>query len=121
MNWTSILIVFAVLILLFFLRRAGQISITDAQAHLKGGALVIDVRTPAEFGSGHLQGAINLPVDDIETTLPRRVPDKDRVLLLHCQSGMRSSAARKKLKGLGYANSFNLGSYARDAQIVNGK
>jgi rhodanese-related sulfurtransferase len=42
---------------------------------LKNGALVIDVRSPAEFNSGHLSVAINLPLDGIETTLPRRVPD----------------------------------------------
>ena len=34
---------------------------------------------------------------------------------------MRSGAAKSKLNGLGYANAFNLGSYARAAQIVNGK
>jgi phage shock protein E len=121
MNWTTILVALAVLAVLFFLRRPGQISSKDAQAHLKSGALVIDVRTPAEFNSGHLPGAINLPLDGIETSLPRRVQDRNQVLLLHCQSSMRSGVARKKLTGLGYANAFNLGSYERAAQIVGGK
>jgi phage shock protein E len=79
------------------------------------------VRTPEEFSSGHLPNAINLPLYTIEADLPRRVKDKNRVLLLHCQSGMRSSVAKKKLQGLGYANAFNLGSYGRAAQIVSGK
>jgi rhodanese-related sulfurtransferase len=52
--------------------------------------------------------------------LPRRVRDKNQALLLHCQSGMRSGVAKKKLKALGYANAFNLGSYGRAAQIVDG-
>jgi phage shock protein E len=121
MNWTSILIAFALLVLLFLLRRSSQVSIKDAQAHLKNGAMVIDVRTPAEFSSGHLPRAINLPLDEIETTLPRRVQDKNKILLLHCQSGMRSGVARKKLVALGYANAFNLGSYLRAAQILGGK
>lgn len=121
MNWTSILIAFAVLVLLFLLRRSGQISVKDAQTHLKSGALVIDVRTSTEFSSGHLPGAINLPLDEIETSLPRRVPDKNKVLLLHCQSGTRSGVAKKKLVALGYANAFNLGSYGRAAQIVGSK
>lgn len=119
MNWTNALIVVAVLAIFFLLKRSGQISSKDAQAHLKSGALVIDVRTVAEFNSGHLKRAINLPLDEIETSLPLRVKDKNQVLLLHCQSGMRSGVARKKLKALGYANAFNLGSYSRAEQIVN--
>jgi phage shock protein E len=121
MSWTTILVPLAVLVVLFLLTRQGQISLKDAQAHLKSGALVIDVRTPAEFNSGHLPGAINLPLDGIEASLPRRVQDKNQVLLLHCQSGVRSGAARKKLNALGYANAFNLGAYGRAAQIVNEK
>jgi phage shock protein E len=118
MNWTTIAIAFAILAILFFLKRPGQISLKDAQAHLKSGALVIDVRTPAEFNSGHLPGTINLPLDGIEASLPRRVQDKNQVLLLHCQSGMRSGIAVKKLKRLGYSNAYNLGSYGNAAQVV---
>jgi phage shock protein E len=65
---------------------------------LKNGALVIDVRSSAEFNSGHLPKAINIPLEEIEIVLPRRVKDASQVLLLHCQSGMRSGAAKTKLK-----------------------
>ena len=118
MNWTTTLIIAAVIAVVFMLKRAGQISAKDALAHLKNGALVIDVRSPGEFNSGHLSAALNLPLDEIETALPRRVPDKNQVLLLHCQSGMRSGMAKKKLNGLGYANAFNLGSYGRAESIL---
>jgi phage shock protein E len=121
MNWTTALIVVAVLAVFFLLKRTGQISSRDAVAHVKNGALVIDVRTAPEFSGGHLPNAINLPLDQIETALPLRVKDKSQVLLLHCQSGRRSGVAKKKLNALGYANAFNLGSYGRAAQIVNGK
>ena len=104
----------------FLLKRSGQISSKDAEALLRNGALVIDVRSAGEYSSGHLPRAINLPLDDIEVSLPRRVRDKNQALLLHCQSGMRSGVAKKKLKALGYANAFNLGSYGRAAQIVDG-
>ena len=67
---------------------------------------------------GHLPNAINLPLDQIETALPRHVKDKNQVLLLHCQSGMRSGVAKKKLNALGYSNAYNLGSYGRAAEIV---
>jgi rhodanese-related sulfurtransferase len=40
------------------------------------------------------------------------------VILLHCQSGMRSGVAKKKLNALGYSNAYNLGSYGRAAEIV---
>jgi phage shock protein E len=99
------------------MKKSGQISAPDALAHLKNGALVIDVRSPGEFNSGHLPNVINLPLDEIETALPRRVTDKNQVLLLHCQSGMRSGTAQKKLNGMGYANAFNLGSYGRAESI----
>ena len=118
MNLTIAFILLIVLTAFILLKRAGQISTKKALAHLKNGALVIDVRTPSEFSSGHLPSAINLPLDQIETTLPRRVKDKSQVILLHCQSGMRSGVAKKKLNALGYSNAFNLGSYGRAAEIA---
>jgi len=64
---------------------------------------------------------MNIPLDDLETALPKRVPDKNQVLLLHCASGMRSGRAKSKLNGLGYMNAFNLGSYERAEKVVNGQ
>ena len=116
---TSVIAVIIVVAVYSIWKRASQISLKRAVAYLKDGALVIDVRRSAEFNSGHLPNAINLSVEEIETALPRRVKDKNQVLLLHCQSGMRSGVAKTKLTGLGYANTFNLGSYARAARIVS--
>ena len=118
MNWTFFLIIAAIVAVVFMLKKAGQISAQDALAHLKNGALVIDVRSPGEFQSGHLPVAINIALDEIETALPRRVKDKNQVLLLHCHSGMRSGMARRKLKSLGYPNVVNLGSYGRAERIL---
>lgn len=100
------------------LKRLGQIPAKAARAHLKNGALLIDVRSPGEFNSGHLPSAINLPLDEIAAALPRRVKDKNQVLLLHCLSGRRSGMAKSRLKSLGYTNVFNLGSYHRASHIV---
>lgn len=117
MDWMSVLIFAAIVALFFLSNRVGLISSKAARDHLKRGALIVDVRTPAEFNSGHLKNAINMPLDDIETLVPRRVTDKGQVLLLHCQSGLRSGVARKKLTALGYMQTFNLGSYRRAARI----
>ena len=118
MSWT-VLLVFAALVAVFLtMKRAGQISAQAALAYLKNGALVIDVRSPGEFNMGHLPKAINLPLDELGTALPRRVKDKNQVLLLHCLSGARSGMAIIKLKKMGYPNVFNLGSYGRTEGIL---
>ncbi len=118
MNWTTVLIFAAVIAVFLLFKRAGQVSAKTARAYLSQGALVIDVRSPGEYNAGHLSRAINMPLGEIETLVPRRVKDKSQVLLLHCQSGMRSGVARNKLKSLGYTRAFNLGSYQRAANIV---
>ena len=118
MKWTTILIIAAVVAILLLLKMAGRIPTKDAQGYLNKGALVIDVRSSSEFNAGHLSTAINIPLDEIDTVLPRQVKDKNQVLLLHCQSGMRSGIAAKKLKGMGYTNVFNLGSFSRAKEIV---
>ena len=121
MNWTTTLIIAAIVAVIFMMKKSGQISAKDALEKLHNGALVIDVRSAGEFSSGHLAKAINIPLDEIETALPKRVKDKNQVLLLHCASGMRSGMAKTKLIGMGYTNAFNLGSYGRAEKIVNGK
>ena len=118
MTWTTTLIIAAVVAVIFMMKKSGQISAKDALEKLKNGALVIDVRSPGEFNSGHLPVPINIPLDEIETALPKRVQDKNQMLLLHCASGMRSGMAKSKLKGMGYTNAFNLGSYGRAEEIV---
>jgi phage shock protein E len=116
---TTVLIIVVFFAAFILIRRAGQISSKEALVYLNNGALVIDVRTPSEFNSDHLPSALNIPLNQIETTLPCRVKDKSLVLLLHCQSGIRSGLAKRKLKALGYSNAFNLGSYDRAAHIVS--
>jgi len=121
MNWIALLALAALFVAYFIFKRASLIPAKDARAHMKKGALVIDVRSAGEFVARHLPAAVNLPLNEIETHVTRRVKKKDQVLLLHCQSGMRSGMAKKKLKAMGYPNVHNLGSYARAEQIVSGK
>jgi phage shock protein E len=102
-----------------YFKRSGQISSKEAAEYLKDGAMIIDVRSPSEFASGHLMQAHNMPLDRIDVLAPSTVSDKNKILLLHCASGIRSNMAKRKLVELGYKNAFNLGSYQRAEKLVS--
>ena len=118
MQWTGLVAVIVVLAAFKLLKKSGEISAARAQELLKNGARVLDVRTSGEFRSGHLKKAVNLPLDEIEALIEQTVKDKNQALLLHCQSGIRSGMAARKLNALGYTNVHNLGSYQRAASMV---
>ncbi|HLY42325.1 MAG TPA: rhodanese-like domain-containing protein [Terracidiphilus sp.] len=121
MRLTYFLIVLGITILYLVYRRTGLIPKKDAADLLKKGALVIDVRTPAEFYSGHLSQAYNMPLDEVENLVSNKVRDRGKVMLLHCQSGFRARTAKARLEALGYKNVFVLGSYERAFKIVSGR
>lgn len=70
--------------------------------------LLIDVRTAAEFADGHIKGARNIPVQELERKL-RELP-KDQPIILYCRSGSRSGMALQILQTAGYTNIYNVGS-----------
>lgn len=72
----------------------------------KAGAMLIDVRTPAEVAEGMAPGAINIPLQEIEQRLSEFPKDKD--LLIYCRSGKRSMAASNFLIENGYDKVFNV-------------
>jgi phage shock protein E len=118
MTWLPFLVVLILAIAYMAMKRSGQISSKEATVYLKNGAMVIDVRSVNEFESGHIMQANNIPLDRIEMTALSVVRDRNKVLLLHCSTGVRSNLAKKKLEELGYKNVFNLGSYERAAKII---
>lgn len=120
MNWNTLLIVIAVLAVFFFIRRLSLISPEAARQAIRNGALVIDVRSSSEYGSGHLAGAVNVPLGELSERIGQVCPDKNRMILLHCLSGGRSGMAVGTLKSLGYTNAHNLGSYSRTQRILAG-
>lgn len=73
--------------------------------------LWIDVRTPGEYAQGHLEGAINVPLDVIARQIARHAPDKSAPIALYCRSGRRSAMAQDILLELGYTNVTNKGGY----------
>jgi len=118
MNWSVAIIAGIVFVAFFVWKRLSFVSAEVARKQLAEGAVVIDVRSPEEFRSGHVPNAVNIPLDELRESLPRRVKDKSQVLLLHCLSGGRSGIAKQQIKGMRYQNVFNLGSYGRARQIV---
>lgn len=61
----ALLLVCALPLIGIFLFQPSTEELTDIQAALDKGAMLVDVRTPGEFGSGHLRGAVNIPVDQL--------------------------------------------------------
>jgi len=118
MDWIIFAITVVLLVAYIFLRRKGQIPAEAAIAYLRQGAIVIDVRSAAEYSTGHLQRAINLPLAEIDSLIRDQVKDKNQVLLVHCQSGARSGMAKNRLNALGYTRVYNLGSYDRAAHLM---
>jgi rhodanese-related sulfurtransferase len=117
-DWTWFLILGAGVATIVGLKRVGLVSPVKARACRDRGAKVIDVRSPAEFASGHLPDALNLPLDELRDQIGRHVPDQQQPVLLHCLSGMRSGMGKRILRQLGYANAFNLGSLRRAQRIL---
>lgn len=71
----------------------------------------VDVRTPAEFESGHLSEAINIEYQNIGLEITSIAPNKTTPINLYCRSGRRSEIARQTLLKMGYTNVINQGSY----------
>ncbi len=120
MTLTTWIILAAVILAVFAFKRLSLVSADNARRFIKEGALVVDVRNPSEFNSGHVSGGLNLPLPQLEAEATRRLRDKNQCLLLHCLSGTRSGIAKTQLRRLGYKNVFNLGSYRRAEQMVRG-
>lgn len=97
---------------------SSQAALKYAREYQSHGGLLIDVRSPAEFKSGHLPRAINMPLNELDTCVPQLAQNKDLILLLHCKTGLRSELAAQRLKRQGYVKAFNLGSYARAARLI---
>ena len=72
--------------------------------------LILDVREQSEYDSGHIPGAVLLPVGTIdEDTAAEVIPAEDTVVLVYCRSGNRSRKAAAALAELGYTNIYEFG------------
>ena len=72
--------------------------------------LILDVREQDEYDSGHIPGAVLLPVGSItEESAAEVIPKKDATVLVYCRSGNRSKTAAKALAELGYTGIYEFG------------
>ena len=81
----------------------------DLNELMASGALVVDVRTPAEYKDGHVKGSINLPLHTLGNNVNKL--NKDQVIITCCRSGSRSGMAKRMLKANGFEQVHNGGAW----------
>ncbi len=79
-----------------------------AAAMKRPGTVILDVRTPAEFASGQLAGAVNNDVNAANLRSTVGAMAKDVPYAVYCHSGNRSGTALALMKGLGFTQTFHL-------------
>lgn len=86
-----------------------------ARTLIAAGAVVVDVRTPEEFGAGALPGATNIPIDQFAARLAEigtlAGGDKARPVVVYCASGARSKRAQQQLEAAGHTQVVNGGGF----------
>ena len=110
--WLTYAVPVALVVAFLLFKRLGQMKPEDAHRLVKEGAKLIDVRSPGEFSSGHLPGAVNIPLHEVGAKASK-LGAKDKPVVLYCASGARSAVARSVLKGRGHTQVHNLGPMSR--------
>ncbi len=115
---TKIIVVFAVIglavVAFYFMQMGsgnsgyGNVDVGEARDLIaeKAGLVILDVRTVSEYESGHLDGVINIPVDELSGRLSELNPDDE--LLVYCRTGNRSTTAVGILRENGYDRIYHM-------------
>ncbi len=88
----------------------------DLKEVIAEGALLVDVRTPAEFAGGHVKGSLNIPLDSVQNHLAKFKNHKN--IIVFCKSGGRSGMAKTILQQNGFQNVINGGTWQNVDQFV---
>lgn len=80
----------------------------EASSLVEAGALLLDVRTREEFASGHVPGALNIPIQELANRVTE-LKHPERQLVVYCRSGARSAAAAELLKAAGFDRVHDMG------------
>ena len=84
-------------------------------------ALIIDVRSEAEWNQGHLLKAQRVDWDKISNEITKIAPDKNKKIILYCRSGNRAGKAMKVLASMGYTDLTNAGGFNSAKELLNDK
>jgi rhodanese-related sulfurtransferase len=106
---------FFALMLLLLVACAHRVTAQRAHELVRDGARLVDVRSPEEFAAEHLDGAVNIPVGQIEQRLSELEP-KDKPVVVYCASGFRSARAASKLAAAGFTTVADLGGMSNWAE-----
>lgn len=71
--------------------------------------VLLDVRTVEEYEERHIEGALNIPLDELEDTAERLLTDKNQTIFVYCRSGNRSQEGSQILVELGYTDIIEMG------------
>ena len=85
----------------------------------KNGAIILDVRSQAEFENNHIQGAISMPLSAVNKKMNQL--KKDKIIITCCASGARSASAKVILKNNGFTEVYNGGSWKSLQKRINTK
>lgn len=91
-------------------------EVIDLKSIIAQGAMLVDVRNPDEYKSGHVKGSVNIPLDQISQRLDR-FKNKNTIVVF-CRSGARSKMAKSILKSNGVTNVINGGGWQEVNQFV---
>lgn len=88
-----------------------RINMEEAKNNLEAdkSIVLLDVRSKMEYAEGHIEGAINVPVTELEYEIEDIIPDKDQTIYLYCRSGVRTIMAGDVLLNLGYTSIYDMG------------
>ncbi|MFZ5479737.1 MAG: rhodanese-like domain-containing protein [Myxococcota bacterium] len=111
-EWFQYVVFAAVAAFFLWTRFAGKTSSDEAHRLVAEGARLVDVRSTGEFASRHLDGALNIPVDQIDRRAGELGP-KEKPVVLYCASGARSARAASVLKARGFTEVYDLGAMGR--------
>jgi phage shock protein E len=99
---------------------SGDLTRSEIRNLAEQGTPVVDVRTPREYRIRHVPGSTNVPIDELEQRISEVAPKKEKPVIVHCQSGGRSAAAKETLQELGYRQVIDLGSLANAREVLKG-
>ena len=88
-----------------------RISVEQVREDLESGKdfVLLDVRSKDEFREGHIEGAVNIPLQVLDYEVENEIPEKDQIIVLYCRSGVRTLTAAEILKDLDYTEVYDMG------------